>query len=152
MTAGQRRNERDGPPYGLPRGTLQLEELRRSFHRQVEQLKGIDDKAMRSVRTAVVVIGFVVTAVGITLRDGTVSLGVGSTLFTGVGVFFLTVTVVAGSARPASRSTALGYRTPNVPDCTVQLVHLRLETPNSFESITRGWTRPKTNSQRVLHF
>lgn len=90
-----------------PRGGLQLEESRRSFRRQVEQLKDIDDKAMRSVRTAVVVIGFVVTATGITLRTGRVSLGLGPALFTGFGVFFLTVTVVAG----VGTSSVTEYRT-----------------------------------------
>lgn len=84
----------EGSRYGTPRGTLQLEESRRSFRRQVEQLQDIDDKAMRTVRTAVLVIGFVVTATGITLRDGTV--GFGSAVFTGLGVFFLTITVVSG--------------------------------------------------------
>lgn len=77
-------------------GVLQLKESRRSFRRQVEQLKDIDDKAMRSVRTAAVIIGFVVTAVGITLRTGRANLGLGPALFTGLGVFFLTLTVIAG--------------------------------------------------------
>lgn len=90
-----------------PRGRLQLQESRRSFHRQVEQLKDIDDKAMRSVRTAVVVIGFVVTAVGVVSRIGGVSLGVGSALFTGVGVLFLTATVVVG----VGTATVTEYRT-----------------------------------------
>lgn len=59
-------------------------------------MKDIDDKAMRSVRTAVVVIGFVVTAVGVVTRNGRVGLGTGSAVFTGIGVLFLTVTVFAG--------------------------------------------------------
>jgi len=87
-----RRDRSDAPPSGR----LQLEESRRSFHRQVEQLKDIDDKAMRSVRTAVVVIGFVVTAVGVVTRSGRVDIGVGSAVFTGIGLLFLTVTVLAG--------------------------------------------------------
>lgn len=96
MSVGKRRDERDGRRPTPARGTVQLEESQRSYDRQVEQLQDIDDKAMRSVRTAVLVIGFVVSAVGVTLRNGTVSLGLGPTLFTGLGVFFLTVTVVAG--------------------------------------------------------
>lgn len=70
-------------------------------------MKDIDDKAMRSVRTAVVVIGFVVTAVGIATRDGRVALGVGPALFTGIGVFFLAITVVTG----VGTSSVTEYRT-----------------------------------------
>lgn len=120
MTAGQRRDECDGPPYGRPRGALQLEESRRSFQRQVEQLKDIDDKAMRSVRTAVVVIGFVVTAVGVVTRIGNVSLGYGSAIFTGFGVLFLIVTVVTG----VGTATITEYRTR-----LTEVERARLERP-----------------------
>ena len=51
---------------------------------------------MQSVRTAVVVIGFVVTAVGITVRNGNLTFGFGPAILTGFGVFFLTVTITAG--------------------------------------------------------
>lgn len=96
MTIGNERDDPDGRPSTPPRGSLQLEESQRSYHRQVERLQDIDDKAMRTVRTAVLVIGFVVSAVGVTLRNGSIRLGLAPTLFTGIGVFFLAVTVVAG--------------------------------------------------------
>lgn len=120
MTAGQRQNECDGPPSGRPRGALQLEESRRSFQRQVEQLKDIDDKAMRSVRTAVVVIGFVVAAVGVVTRIGNVRLGYGSAIFTGFGVLFLIVTVVTG----VGTATITEYRTR-----LTEVERARLERP-----------------------
>lgn len=107
MTLQNDPSKRETSPNAPPKGVLQLEESRRSFHRQIEQLKDIDEKAMRSVRTAVVVIGFVVTAVGIATRNGHVSFGVGPTLFTGFGVFFLAVTVVIG----VGTSSVTEYRT-----------------------------------------
>jgi hypothetical protein len=96
MNIGKDWNDNVETPCTPSRGALQLQESKRSFRRQLEQLRDIDDKAMQSVRTAVVVIGFVVAAVGIVTRNGHVGLGIGATIFTVLGVFSLIVTVLAG--------------------------------------------------------
>jgi hypothetical protein len=75
-----------------------LEELRREHDRQIDQLRDVDDKAMRSVRTATVIAGFVVAAVGITAREGDVLVGWLPFALASIGLLFLAGTVFIGSA------------------------------------------------------
>jgi len=136
MSGHYGRDDRRDRPDAPPRGRLQLEEARRSFHRQVAQLKDIDDKAMRSVRTAVVVVGFVVTAVGVVSRIGDLRLGLGSAIFTAIGVLFLTGTVVAG----VGTATVTEYRTR-----LTEAERARLDRP------TGGHPRRNAELLRIYH-
>ncbi|WP_129114574.1 hypothetical protein [Halegenticoccus tardaugens] len=75
-----------------------LEELRREYDRQVDQLRDINDKAMRSVRTAILIAGFIIAAVGITTREGDVVIGWIPVIFSSIGLLLLAGTVFIGSS------------------------------------------------------
>lgn len=75
-----------------------LRELHRQHNRQIDQLRDVDDKAMRSVRTATVIAGFVIAAVGITAREGEVLVGWVPFTLASVGLLLLSGTVFIGSS------------------------------------------------------
>jgi len=95
-----------------------LDESRASYRVQIETIESIDDKAMRTVRTTVLILGFIVSAVGIggptavgDLSTPTmlVSLvGVGCLLGAGVyGVGTYTVTSYEPGVGPKDRARAV---------------------------------------------
>ncbi len=75
-----------------------LEELRREYDQKIEQLELIDKKAIQSVRTAVLVIGFIIAAAGIATREGDVSVGWIPVAAATIGLLLLIATVLIGSA------------------------------------------------------
>ncbi|GGL25966.1 hypothetical protein GCM10009037_07000 [Halarchaeum grantii] len=75
---------------------LTLEESRQVMDHQIALFDEIDDKAMRSVRTAVIVVGFVVSAFGIAGPGAITQLGISALGFGVMGVLFLLVTIFAG--------------------------------------------------------
>ncbi|GAA0304136.1 hypothetical protein [Halarchaeum salinum] len=75
---------------------LTLKESRRVMDHQIDLFDEIDDKAMRSVRTAVIVVGFIVSALGIAGPDAATNVGRYALSFGVLGVFSLLTTVFAG--------------------------------------------------------
>jgi predicted O-methyltransferase YrrM len=75
---------------------VQLRESRRSLDRSFEQLQDIDDKAMRTTRVALVVIGLLVTGAGVATGRNSPSIGLVTGAYTGLGAIFLASAVVAG--------------------------------------------------------
>lgn len=75
-----------------------LEELRREYDQKIEQLELIDKKAIQSIRTAVLVIGFIIAAAGIATREGDVSVGWIPVAAATIGLLLLIATVLIGSA------------------------------------------------------
>lgn len=88
---------------GLPRATSAaealenaVEESRREYDKKVETMEEIDDKAMRSVRTAVILAGLVVSAVSVNGPSAISKVGVIPVLVGGLGVGGLAVSIVSG--------------------------------------------------------
>lgn len=91
-------DEEDTPESESNPETLRvaLEESRRTFDNQLALTDEIDDKAMRTVRTAVIVLGLLVSAAGIA-PDGTFSdLQFFPIAMGGLGAGFLVVAVIVG--------------------------------------------------------
>lgn len=88
----------DGSPPPSDTETLEtaLIESRRTFDKSVDRLEEIDDKAMRSVRTAVLLAGLVASAISLGGPDSMSELGL-LPVFTGaVGVICLGASIVVG--------------------------------------------------------
>lgn len=75
-----------------------VEEARRTFDKQVAELGDIDEKAMRLVRTDVIILGFVVSAVGIAGPQSFDDIGLIPTVMVWAGVSSLLVSAFVGSA------------------------------------------------------
>lgn len=73
-----------------------VEESRREYDKKVETMEEIDDKAMRSVRTAVILVGLVVAAVSVSGPRAVGETAVLPVLVGAFGVGTLTVSVVYG--------------------------------------------------------
>lgn len=73
-----------------------VEESRREYDKKVETMEEIDDKAMRSVRTAVILVGLVVSAVSVSGPRPVGDLSALSILVAAFGVGALTVAVAVG--------------------------------------------------------
>ena len=73
-----------------------VEESRREYDKKVETMEEIDDKAMRSVRTAVILVGLVVSAVSVSGLGAVGQLSVLSILVGGPGVVALVVSIIFG--------------------------------------------------------
>lgn len=92
-----------GPPDSRPPSTSDVdalesavEESRREYDKKVASMEEIDDKAMRSVRTAVVVSGFVASAVGIGGPGAVGNVSLLPMVFGATGVALLAVVIVGG--------------------------------------------------------
>lgn len=75
---------------------LTRDESRAVLERKFEVLEDIDEKAMHSVRTAIILMGIVVSAVGIVGRDGLIAFGLLPGLFAGLGACALLGCVLGG--------------------------------------------------------
>jgi hypothetical protein len=84
----------NGRPTDPP--DVQLRESRRSVDRSFEKLRDIDDKAMRTTRVSLVVIGFLVTGAGVATGQNSLSIGLVTGGYTGLGAMFLSSAVIAG--------------------------------------------------------
>ncbi|WP_144240092.1 hypothetical protein [Haladaptatus cibarius] len=73
-----------------------LAESRRTFDKTVSRLEEIDDKAMRSVRTAVLLAGFVASAIGVGGPSSISDFGVFPVLLVAIGVICLIISIVLG--------------------------------------------------------
>lgn len=73
-----------------------LVEARRAYGRAVAALEAIDEKVMRSVRTSVVVLGFVSSVVGVAGPDAVAALAVGVALSLAQGVCALLAATLCG--------------------------------------------------------
>ena len=99
-----------------------LESARRVFDRKVNILDNIDDKAMRTVRTAVLILGFVVGALTTTGISPLGDLAIFTAGFGIAGVFFLLVSAVVGigiytvSRYPTEIRRGDIYAAPHVDD------------------------------------
>lgn len=94
--------ERDGSD-ALPPGTSAtealenaVEESRREYDKKVETMEEIDDKAMRSVRTAVILVGLVVSAVSVSGPGAVGEVSILPTFIGGFGVVSLVTSIVSG--------------------------------------------------------
>lgn len=85
-----------------------LAESRRTLDKQLNHLQEIDDKAMRTVRTAVIVVGFVVSALGIASPSSVIQLQTQTLLFSASGVALLTVAAIMGVATYSVTDVPLG--------------------------------------------
>lgn len=93
----------DTPPEGIEgpasdNGALRLtrEESRAVLDRKYEVLDDIDEKAMHTVRTAIVLLSVVVSAAGIVGKDGLLAFGLLPGLFAGLGACALLLSVLGG--------------------------------------------------------
>jgi hypothetical protein len=105
-----------------------LSESRASYETQIATIESIDDKAMRTVRTTVLILGFLVSAVGIAGPDSVSNLSVFATVSSAVGVVGLlaagvygvgiyTVTEYEPGVGPKERARARRLDAePNLPD------------------------------------
>ncbi len=75
---------------------MTIQESRRTFDKQIALVNEIDDKAMRTVRTAFVVVGFIISALGIGGTRAVAAIGTIPLLFASAGVLALSVTIVVG--------------------------------------------------------
>ncbi|WP_135823280.1 hypothetical protein [Halorussus ruber] len=73
-----------------------VEESRREYDKKVETMEEIDDKAMRSVQTAVILVGLVVSAVSVGGPGAVGEATVLPVLFGALGVVALAVSIVFG--------------------------------------------------------
>jgi len=73
-----------------------LTESRRSVDRKLDKLREIDEKAVRSVRVSLVVVGFLVASAGILNGNNSPSVSAASWAYASIGVFSLSVSTVAG--------------------------------------------------------
>ena len=87
--------EADGPASDARALRLTCEESRAVLDRKYEVLDDIDEKAMHSVRTAIVLLG-VVSAVGIVGKDGLLAFGLLPGLVVGLGACPLLLSVLGG--------------------------------------------------------
>lgn len=80
---------------------LAVEEARREYGAEVDTLDEIDEKALRAVRTSVLVVGFVASAFGIGGPSAAAELSLYEVFTTGLGVGLLIVAIVMGAATAA---------------------------------------------------
>lgn len=80
-------DERDG--YDEEAVTVALHEARRAFDNQQAKLKEIDDKAMRTLRTSILIIGFAVSAVAVAGPDAFADISLVSGALSALGILFL---------------------------------------------------------------
>jgi hypothetical protein len=73
-----------------------VEESRREYDKKVETMEEIDDKAMRSVRTAIILVGLVVSAVSVGGPDSIGRFAILPVLVGALGVVALIISVVYG--------------------------------------------------------
>lgn len=73
-----------------------IEESRREYDKKVETMEEIDDKAMRSVRTAVILVGLVVSALSMSGPSTVGEMSVLSILVGSFGVGALAISIVYG--------------------------------------------------------
>lgn len=73
-----------------------VEESQRGYDKKVEIIEEIDDKAMRSVRTAVILSGLVASAIGVSGPSAIGSFTMLPILIGGLGVVALTVSIIYG--------------------------------------------------------
>lgn len=73
-----------------------VEESRREYDRKVETMEEIDDTAMRSVRTAVILLGLVVSAISVSGPSVVGEFAALTVLVGAFGVVALTVSIVVG--------------------------------------------------------
>lgn len=73
-----------------------VEESRREYDKKVETIEEMDGKAMRSVRTAVILVGLVVSAVSVSGPGAVGQLSVLSIIVGGPGVVALVVSIIFG--------------------------------------------------------
>jgi hypothetical protein len=77
---------------------LAVEEARREYEAELSTLEEIDDKALRSVRTAVIVVGLVVSAVGVAGPASVSILSIPEVAGTALAILLLMVTIISGIA------------------------------------------------------
>lgn len=73
-----------------------LVEARLAYDREVATLEAIDDRAMRAVRTAVLLVGFVASAVGVAGPAAVGAAAVGVVVWLGLGVGALLAAILGG--------------------------------------------------------
>ena len=88
----------DGSPPPSETKTLEtaLAESRRTFDKSVERLEEIEEKAMRSVRTAVILAGLVASAISFGGPDSVSQIGLFPVVTGAVGVISLGLSIVVG--------------------------------------------------------
>jgi hypothetical protein len=84
------------PPSDTETLETALTESRRTFDKSVDRLEEIDDKAMRSVRTAVLLAGLVASAISLGGPDSMSELGLLPVITGAVGVISLGASIVVG--------------------------------------------------------
>lgn len=132
---------------GEDRGHPTLREQRRTFDRQIDKLREIDDKAMRTVRTAVLIIGFVVSAAGVVSQLNGVDIGNTATATVIVGVFLLLVTVFLGLG--TYTATAYKGRLTSGEFARLMKPFPPLDSERkTLRSMYRGWT---ADAQQRIH-
>lgn len=109
-----------------------LEAARQAYGREVAALEAINEKAMRSVRTSVVILGFVSSAVGVAGPDAVGTLSVGVALSLALGVCALLAATLCGlglltaTERPSGPGLSFRERPvggePNSPPATSRLL------------------------------
>jgi len=101
---------------------------------------------MRSVRTGVVVLGFVVTAIGVTSRLDTISPRLVPALFTALGIFCLAATIILGVGT---------YTVTEYPGRLTAAQRARLDQPSSPSRSERAellriyWNWTDLNEQEI---
>lgn len=86
----------DGPSSDTEALRLTRKESRAVLERKFEVLEDIDQKAMHTVRTAIVMLGVVVSAAGISGTDGLTSFGLFPALLVVAGTFSLLLSFIGG--------------------------------------------------------
>lgn len=102
------------PPEGVSLEVLRTtrEESRAVLDRKLERLDEIDDKAMRTVRTSVVLLGLLISAAGLAGPERLEGIGFVPSLFSAVGASLLFVSVVLGiySYTVSENREGIGHR------------------------------------------
>lgn len=111
------RPEFDGehePPDGTSVEVLRTtrEESRAVLDRKLERLDEIDDKAMRTVRTSVVLLGLLISVAGLAGTERLEGFGFAPSLFSAIGASLLFVSVVLGvfSYTVSENREGIGHR------------------------------------------
>ena len=109
--------EGDGSPPSSDTETLEtaLIESRRTFDKSVARLEDIDDKAMRSVRTAVLLAGLVASAISLGGPESVSQVGLLPVLTGAAGVVSLGASTVVGIGVYAATEYPFGVQSPHRP-------------------------------------
>lgn len=132
---------------------LALDEYRRRLDNQVKVFEGVDDKALRTVRTSVLILGVVASTVGIAGPERLSAVSNVIVLYVGVGVMLLFAAAFGGIGSYAATKYDIGppmdTLDPDSADDGAEWVATAVEEYS--DVVRETGTRIQQNSEYVVH-